>query len=35
MLFYAFKMTVAIAFFLKNAVEAIQISLFYVHLPLW
>ena len=34
MLSYAFKMTMTIAFLRKNTVEAIKISLFYVHLPL-
>jgi hypothetical protein len=34
MLFYAFKVAVAIVFLRGNAVEAIQISLFSVHVPL-
>ena len=34
MLFYAFKMAVAMVFLRKNAVEAILISLFSVHVPL-
>ena len=34
MLFYAFKMAMAIVFLLENAVEAIEISLFSVHAPL-
>ena len=34
MLFYAFKMALAIVFLCENAVEAIQISFISVHLPL-
>ena len=35
MIFYVFKMAVAIAFLCENTVEAILISFISDHLPLW